>query len=69
MNTLLCLANSLPLPGGSSFICGSIGDCFMSFLQIALLVWIVLATLGPIVDIAVKRKGPAGHTGSHRSQT
>ena len=58
MNTLLCLANSLPLPGGSNFISGSIGECFLSLLQVTFLVWIVFATLGAIVDFAVRRKGP-----------
>ena len=58
MNTLLCLVNSFPLPGGSNFICGSIGEYFLSLLQVALLFWIVFATLGAIVDIAARRKGP-----------
>jgi len=60
MNTLLCLANSLPLPSASNFICGSIGDYLMTLLQVALAVWIVFATLGVIVDFAVRRKGPTG---------
>ena len=67
MNSLLCLSDSLSLPGGTSFICGSLGDCLMTLLQVALLVWIVFATLGAIVDIALRRKGSAGYTGPRRS--
>lgn len=67
MNPLFCLANSLPLPGGSPFVCSSFGDCLMTLLQITLIVWIVFAALGAMVDIAMRRKGPTGHTDSQGS--
>ena len=58
MNTVFCLTNSLSLPNASDFICGSIGESLMPLLQVALVVWIVLATLGAIVDLAIRRKEP-----------